>query len=205
MPRTIQTYYRAWLVSLATFLLCLLAAPESSAKTRTETDIKSAYLLNFTRFITWPPASLDDHFDICVVGDPQLLENLKSLESRTHKGIPFRVRPVLIEPDSASVTASPREPTPTNRLRRLPDFAQSCDVLFVSTKGDRKDALNPVDFQGSPVLTVSDADEFAESGGIIGLHKQGNVIRFRINLSSAQKAGLAINSRLLQLATEVLQ
>ena len=50
------------------------------------------------------------------------------------------------------------------------------------------------------MLTVSDMEGFAEAGGVIGLMKTDEKIRFEINLLAAKDAGLVINSRLLNLA-----
>ncbi|QTN43746.1 YfiR family protein [Marinobacter salsuginis] len=55
------------------------------------------------------------------------------------------------------------------------------------------------------ILTVSDLPEFVRKGGMVGYVKQGNVIRFEINLKAATDAGLTINSRLLELAVRVLR
>lgn len=51
------------------------------------------------------------------------------------------------------------------------------------------------------VLTVSDAPGFAAAGGIIELFAEGNKVRFTINMEAASAAGLAISSRLAQLAS----
>lgn len=56
---------------------------------------------------------------------------------------------------------------------------------------------------GLPVLTVGDLDQFAAKGGMIGLVMQSNRVRFEVNLQSAERAGLKINSKLLSLAIVV--
>jgi hypothetical protein len=51
------------------------------------------------------------------------------------------------------------------------------------------------------VLTVSDLDHFAENGGMIGLvTTDDNRIRFDINQTAVERAGLKASSQLLQLA-----
>jgi hypothetical protein len=54
--------------------------------------------------------------------------------------------------------------------------------------------------RGRPILTVSDADGFAEAGGMIGLFIEDSRVRFAINLGAAESAHLTISSRLLNLA-----
>jgi hypothetical protein len=53
---------------------------------------------------------------------------------------------------------------------------------------------------GSPVLTISDVDEFARSGGIAQFFVERGKMRFRVNLESAKRAQLQLSSRLLSLA-----
>jgi hypothetical protein len=53
---------------------------------------------------------------------------------------------------------------------------------------------------GSPVLTVADFESFARRGGMIELIKEGNKIRFAINVDAAKRHGFRISSKLLQLA-----
>ena len=56
---------------------------------------------------------------------------------------------------------------------------------------------------GTPVLTVSDAPEFVNSGGMIGLSKRGNKISMQINVAAYESSGLVISSQLLELAVLV--
>ena len=55
----------------------------------------------------------------------------------------------------------------------------------------------------SPVLTVSDAEEFTKRGGIIQFFVESGKMRFRINARSAKRARLLLSSRLLALADVV--
>ena len=54
-----------------------------------------------------------------------------------------------------------------------------------------------------PILTVSDIDDFARAGGMIGLVEAEQRIRFDINLATARQANLKLSSQLLKLATIV--
>ena len=54
------------------------------------------------------------------------------------------------------------------------------------------------------MLTVSDAPQFAEQGGIIGFFLEDNRVRFTVNLTAARQAGLQLNSDLLRVAASVL-
>ena len=66
---------------------------------------------------------------------------------------------------------------------------------------DPKRAQQIVDeLQSAPVLTVSDGEVFARTGGIAGLFVEQGKMRFAINVEAAQHARLRISSRLLSLA-----
>ena len=54
-----------------------------------------------------------------------------------------------------------------------------------------------------PVLTVSDIDNFAERGGVIGLTIVGDNIRFQVNRGAALTKGLRLSSSLLEIAERV--
>jgi hypothetical protein len=53
------------------------------------------------------------------------------------------------------------------------------------------------------VFTVSDADKFAQSGGVAQLIVENDRMRFAINRDAAQRARLLLSSKLLTLATLV--
>jgi hypothetical protein len=50
------------------------------------------------------------------------------------------------------------------------------------------------------VLTVSDAPRFAARGGMIEFVREGEHVRFTVNVDAAKRAGLSISSRLLRVA-----
>ena len=50
------------------------------------------------------------------------------------------------------------------------------------------------------VLTVGESARFTKLGGIIRLYKENEKLRFEINVSRAQLAGLRISSKMLGLA-----
>ncbi len=55
------------------------------------------------------------------------------------------------------------------------------------------------------VLTVSDTQGFLEDGGIVNFVIEDNKVRFDINLTASEKAGLKIRSQLLRLAKKVIK
>jgi len=85
------------------------------------------------------------------------------------------------------------------RYQRVEDI-KTCDILFISRPaGDRPEGVL-ADLKHRPILTVSDAEGFAEHGGMIGFVSDRNRIRLQINLDVAQAAHLTISSKLLRVA-----
>jgi hypothetical protein len=80
-----------------------------------------------------------------------------------------------------------------------------CHLLFIclSEKKTVNEIIDLVKDQG--VLTVSDTQEFLDAGGIVNFVIEDNKVRFDINLTASEKAGLKIRSQLLRLAKKVVK
>jgi hypothetical protein len=171
---------------LALRVIALLAALGASASAQAtapskEYQVKAAFLFNFAQFVDWPVSAFaqeDAPLMICVLGDDPFGPYLDEL-----------VRGEQVNSRRLSV----------QRLRK-PEDARQCQVLFVSRSGsgslDRALALG----KGMDALTVSDADGFAERGGIIQLTTESGKIRLKINVSAAKASNLVISSKLLRSA-----
>lgn len=166
--------------------LASIAMPAAFARSQpTQRDVEAAYLYQFGNFVQWPPrkANLDlpATFSVCVLGeDPfgSVLE--KTLSGARLNGLPMAARRI----------ASVRD-------------ASRCEILFISNShaGDLDADLAAV--RDTPVLTVSDIPDFVSRGGMIQFLLIDNRVRFEINLSSAQRAGLRLSSQLLKVAVAV--
>ena len=73
-------------------------------------------------------------------------------------------------------------------------------MLFIAAPDDRATASALARVGSSPVLTVGESERFTKLGGIIRLYKENEKLRFEINVSRAQLAGLRISSKMLGLA-----
>ena len=178
--------YLAALISIA--ILVGAATPLSSARAEEpllyEYRIKAAFLYNFAKFIQWPESAFVDPESpvfICILGKDPLTGALKNLTAKTVRG-----RRIVI-----------------SHIKNIRSVKE-CHILFV-TKSEKTRANHIISkLKDSPVLTVSDMDDFVKAGGMIGMARAENKIRFRINLVSAQNSGLTISSQLLKLAINVI-
>lgn len=143
---------------------------------RREDQFKAAYLINFVKFVEWPANPASDTLTVCFLGGEGVHEALASGINAKRVG--------------ARKLAARRVDQPT--------ALASCDVLYVDA------ALVETSLAtGLPVLTVSDAPQFATHGGMIELFTENHRLRFVINVANAQRAGLRISSDLLKLAASV--
>jgi hypothetical protein len=78
-----------------------------------------------------------------------------------------------------------------------------CQLLFVSSS--EKNRLSEIigAVKGRPVLTVGELEGFTQRGGIVRFLIESNNVRFEINPDVAERMGLKISSRLLNLAKVV--
>lgn len=172
----------ACLVTLA--LLLLPAAQPATAQSR-ESDLKAAFVFNFSQFVEWPTnsfASTNAPFVIGVLGGSN--DFLKTLNDLVHNE--------KTAGHSMSVRAS----------RSINDL-KDCQIVYVSSSEAPRIREIMDQLRDRPVLTVSDIDDFIEQGGIIRLYTAKNKMRMRISLDSAARAKLTISSKLLRLAEVV--
>lgn len=150
-----------------------LAAPEYK--------IKAAFLYNFAKLTEWPTNVLAGSNAPVVIGvlgkdpfGPFLTETVrgKNIDGR-------KVRIV--------------------RFEHLDDV-EGCQLLFVSASESGRLQSIFSRLSDQPVLTVGDTGQFARKGGMIGLWKQADEIRFDVNLEAVERAGLKLSSKLLRLA-----
>lgn len=149
-----------------------------------EDKVKAAFIYNFLKFVEWPKnQNVDRPIRLGVMGKTplaSLLNNLtgKSLHSRTLRVIKYR-----------SICDS-----------------LNFQALFIATDINKSEVAEMLqELDAMPVLTISDINKFIQQGGMIELFREGNKIRFKINLAAANAAHLKISSKLLKLAREVIR
>jgi hypothetical protein len=148
-----------------------------------EGQIKSAYVLNFVKFVEWPAGTVwaDNKATLCVVGNSALEGALVELGGRKAGGREVRV----VKHDNAEGNLS------------------ACHVVFIGESEQRRIIPIIKALGDSPTLTISDIEDFAEKGGCIGLRYRDNKIVFEVNMASVNKAKLRLPAQLLNLASYV--
>ena len=159
----------------------LHAGPPVGDDVDNEYRLKAAFLYRFPEFVEWPAAALDGRstVDLCIhapnpFGD--VLDQLAAGESL--RGRRLAVRHV----DG--------------------DRLAGCHLLFLPRQlASHAAILRRV--QSLPVLTVSDAPDFLDRGGVIQLYLVNDRVRFSISTAAANRAKLRVSTQLLRLALSV--
>jgi len=150
-----------------------------------EYDVKAAYLLNFGKFVRMSKAEPGrPSFNICTLGhDPHdpMESSLDALADNTRiNGLPVRVA-------------------------HLHDIsaAKSCAIVFISATESSHMREDLAILGTTDILTVSDAPDFLERGGMIQFVLVANHVRFAVNLEPVNRTHLVLSSELLRVASSV--
>jgi YfiR/HmsC-like len=177
---------RGLLCASATLFLLLISLPLPAQNfIPLEYRAKANYLANFPSFVEWPPEAWPQEkgpFLVCVLGDFPFGTFLAEIT----RGTTVRNRPVEI------------------RWIRKPQELSSCQILFVSHSEQKRYSQVLDAVRDHVVLTVGEAPEFLDAGGIVSFFTQQGALQFDVNLEAADKAHLKISSRLLALARHVV-
>jgi hypothetical protein len=153
-----------------------------AAEQPSEYQVKAAFLLNFTKFIEWPPGTFSEErspLTICILGpDP-----FGSALDQIVEGEAVNGRMVAVQ-----------------RIGQAPP-SKTCQVLFVARP--EKEVPKLLDGVGLGVLTVGNGDKFLQDGGMVAFVVEDRHVRFDINQKAAVDAMLAVSSRLLNVARSV--
>ncbi len=183
---------KRFLVTIA-YGICLIASSvlsggvgsaHADSRSEREYQIKAAFLYNFTKFVEWPADRFADDsapIILCIFGkDPFGATLGDTVSGKIVKG----------------------RHIDTKRINIVDDL-DACHVLFVGSSGRERLRQIVASSHRANVLTVGDMDDFVELGGIIGLTKRANKIRFEINLVAAKQARLKLDLKLVTLASSV--
>jgi hypothetical protein len=152
--------------------------------TPTEFQVKAAFLLNFAKFVDWPASKFSDAdapLIIGVTGESPVAEDL----DRITKNKIINNRKLVI-----------RRVAPGEDLK-------ACHLLFI-TRCDKQSTSEWLGAaSGMALVTVGETAQFLEHGGIINFYLDSDTVKFEVNSEAAEKAGLKISSKLLNVAKKM--
>ncbi len=151
-----------------------------------EYSVKAAYLLNFGKFMRVAPgAQSASDFNICVLGEDPFggsLDDITSgekIDGRTVRVIRLQ-KPNFDKPDS-----------------------RGCSIAYFSASEQKHMEQDLAAFRNSDTLTVSDAPNFLNHGGMIQFLLVSNHVRFSVSLDPVRRTHLVLSSDLLRVAASV--
>ena len=156
---------------------------DENRPTRTEYEVKAAFLLKLPSFVNWPTnafVSADAPLVIGILGkDP-----FGSVIDELARAARPRGRPVMV-----------------CRLRTVKEaIDKNCHVLFVASSEKESVQKIVAGIGNKPILTAGDIPGLAMRGIMINFVVTNKTVKFEINEKRARDAGLRISSQLLDLA-----
>jgi YfiR/HmsC-like len=153
-----------------------------------EDTIKAVYTYQIGKFTEWPASKFvhsDGTLNFCILGtNPFRTSALDAIENKQVRGRDLKI-----------------EIYPSGLLSN--EAIAGCHILFISESEKNRLSTILTELHHSPVLTVSDIENFAQQGGMIALVKAQEQVHFEINSDALRRAGLTISSKLLELAKVV--
>jgi len=146
-----------------------------------EYQVKAAFLFNFTQFVEWPAGSSEatgSPFVIGILGENPFGNYLREIIAGE------RVNGHLL----------------TIQQYKNADEIKLCHILFINPTDNKHIREVITALKGRSILTVSDAANFIDAGGMIRLSTINNKIRIQVNPAKAKEAGLTISAKLLGVA-----
>lgn len=175
--------------TLALLLAVALAGAGAGSARAAEPDalelkVKAAFLFNFAKFTTWPPAKSaagDAPLYLCVQGAGPMAAVLQ--ETVRGRGVGGHRIEVL-------------QAARAEELRR-------CHIVYVGAGEDGQIASELTALANHGVLSVHEGREAQAAGVIRFFLSDGGRVRFEINTTAASREQLALSSKLLEVAQVV--
>jgi len=166
------------LLVVALGLLCV-----GGAQANKPTKVQLGFLFNFVRYVEWPESVLKPGapLHVCLVpGNADLTAQFTELVGQPVAGLSI-----------------------VGKVLARPADAVNCHAVYVPAEAPGPLSAWVDAAYKTGALTVGDAPDFVDAGGMIGLVPVGGRYRFDINLGKALAVNLRISSQLLKLAKTV--
>lgn len=174
-----------------TYAVCAHGVAEEGVTPLYEQKIKAGLVYNLIKYTEWPKLTSTSSsqakgiensnvLKICLFGEDPFDGYLTPLQGRTAQQAIITIAHVASISEATSCNAIIIHRSQQHQLHALLEF-----------------------LRGKNILTISDIENFAERGGMVELTRQKEKIALHINKKSVDRAALAIDGRMLKLATIV--
>lgn len=134
---------------------------------------QALYLVNFTKNIDWP----GDNVTIGVVGNTKTLIELESLVAKY----------------------------PEISLRKIAggESVDKCQMIFLPSAQSRNFELIQNKIGDRPIVLVAEDEDLAKKGAEIGFYLEGNKLKFILNKSALNDAGVTVTEKLYDIGKTI--
>jgi hypothetical protein len=161
---------------LFSFVVSSVSAEEPNKKEAAYYELQASLIHNFINHLSWEKPT--DPKIICIIGDNPILPYVQSIaETDQHISV---------------------------KRKYEDDFIDDCSILFVNKyfKGHFKKLL--LKAGSKPILTISDIEYFAQSGGIVQFSLRQNRVELSINKKSLRRSRIQISNAILA-SSEIIE
>ena len=184
--------YRWRAIGLMFLLGGLLVGAPARAQVLSEAAVKAGFVFNFIQFTQWPNANAN-----------------ANASAKEGERAPLLVCATEVNPLDGQLALLNGRPVGARQIEVRTQVPASdwrtCQVGFLSGSDTARVEVAIRGLGTAPVLTLSDVPGFVQVNGMIGLRLEDNRMRFDVNLGAAQRAGLQLNSQMVNLAGKVLR
>jgi hypothetical protein len=163
----------------------LVAQEDEEIAANREYRIKAAYLYQFGRYVEWPAkafANPSSPFVIGVLEQDPLLPDLEQIA---------KIKKIQDRPIQIRRFASPGD-------------IRACNILYLPASLSSEKLVEVIRrISGKSTLLVGDAGDILNVGGVMQFAVEDNKIRVLISRKAAEREGLTISAKLLQVARVV--
>lgn len=172
--------WRTWGRQFGALLTAALATTAAGSQDMPEYRLKAAFIYNFAAFTEWP-AEIGSTLNLCLHGQDPFGAEIDPLHGKK-----VGERSIAVQRHSPAQTL------------------KSCQIVFVagSEMAQLSRLLDSV--RGLPVLTLADSAGAAHQGVMLNMRLVQGRVAFDANQGAARNARLALSSKLLRLAAEVI-
>ncbi len=146
-----------------------------------ELALKVAFVYNFALFTEWP-AEVASTLNLCILGQDSFGRVIDELQGKAVGGRSLSVQ-----------------------RKAVGESMKNCQITFISASAITHLPRVLEDARNHPMLTIADSPGAARQGVALNLTLNRNKISFEANLLAASAGQVKLSSKLLRLATEVIQ
>jgi hypothetical protein len=144
-------------------------------------SLQSVFIYSFTRYVIWPESHNQGDFEILVLGDAPIVEELKKMAAAKKVG------------------------ERTIRITQIdsPEDIRKCNILFVPSSKSTlfADVVSKVSTQ--PILIITEEPGMGTKGSDINFITKDGKLRFELNQAAVDKQNLKIANELSRLAIQI--